>query len=202
MPEPADKSASKSFTTRLSYGLGILDKTTEHIEKLILGCSVLFLAGMLVAHIVGRQLFNQGIPGQVELTQISLITMTFIGLGYGVRRARHISMSAFYDQLKGKPRKTLLILIHVTTGALMFYLAWHAWGYVSAIQERGRTSAALQIPLWIPYLAAPVGFALAGIQYWLTVARNLISKDIYRSFSEREAYDEVPSEASPDNNAL
>jgi len=86
----------------------------------------------------------------------------------------------------------MLIVIHSLTGALMFYLAWHAWDYVSAIQARGRTSSALQIPLWIPYLCAPIGFALAGLQYWLTVLRNLTSQQLYRSFSELEEYDEVP----------
>lgn len=76
----------------------------------------------------------------------------------------------------------------------MFYFSWHASEYVSAIQSRGRSSSALQIPLWIPYLIVPVGFALAGIQYWLTAVRNMVSADIYRSFSEKERYDDVPDD--------
>ncbi|SDS58678.1 TRAP-type C4-dicarboxylate transport system, small permease component [Halopseudomonas xinjiangensis] len=196
MPEPADTSASNSSKASLTKVLGVLDRTAEHIEEFILGGSVLFLSGLLIVHVLGRQIFGTGVTGQVELTRMSMVIMTFAGLGYGVRKARHISMSAFYDQLRGKPRKLLLMFIHIVTGALMFYLAWHAWDYVSAIQDRGRRSSALQIPLWIPYMAAPVGFALAGIQYWLTVARNLISKDTYRSFSEKERYDEVPNNPS------
>lgn len=192
MPEPANASPGHSLKTLLAQSLGVLNRATEHVEKAILGSTVLFLAGLLVAHVIGRQLFGTGVTGQVELTQMALVIMTFAGLGYGVRRARHISMSAFYDQLKGTPRKTLLIAIHLITSALMFYLAWHAWDYVSSIQSRGRTSSALQIPLWIPYLVAPIGFALAGVQYLLTVVRNLLSRDLYRSFSEKEAYDDVP----------
>lgn len=192
MPEPADASASHSLTTSLKKTLGVLDRTAEHIEEFILGGSVLFLSGLLIIHVLGRQLLGTGVTGQVELTRMSMVVITFAGLGYGVRKARHISMSAFYDQLRGKPRKLLLMFIHIVTGALMFYLAWHAWDYVSALQDRGRRSSALQIPLWLPYVVAPVGFALAGIQYWLTVARNLMSKDTYRSFSEKERYDDVP----------
>jgi C4-dicarboxylate transporter, DctQ subunit len=196
MPEPADRSASNSFKASLQKGLSVLDRSAEHIEEIILGGTVLFLSGLLIVHVLGRQLLGTGVTGQVELTRMSMVIMTFAGLGYGVRKARHISMSAFYDQLRGRPRKLLLMFIHVTTGALMFYLAWHAWDYVSAIQSRGRRSSALQIPLWIPYMAAPIGFALAGIQYWLTVARNLMSKDTYRSFSEKERYDDVPDTPS------
>ncbi|MFN3579677.1 MAG: TRAP transporter small permease [Pseudomonas sp.] len=195
MPD-TDHPASNRSKRVILASLGLLDRTTERIEEFILGSTVLFIAGMLIVHVLGRQLFGQGVTGQVELTQISIVIMTFAGLGYGVRKARHICMSAFYDQLKGLPRKALLVLISVTTGALMFYLSWHAWDYVSAIQSRGRTSSALQIPLWIPYLIVPIGFALAGIQYWLTALRNILSAEIYRSFSEKESYEEVPNESA------
>ena len=196
MTEPGDTSASNSPAAVLRKALRMLDQASEHIEKVILGVSVLFLAGMLIVHVLGRQLFGDGLTGQVEMTQISLIVMTFAGLGYGVRRARHICMSAFYDQLTGWPRKALLVFISLLTGALMFYLSYYAWEYVSAIEDRGRTTSALQIPLWIPYMAAPIGFALAGIQYWLTAIRNLTSRGIYRSFNEKEEYDAVPDDGA------
>ncbi|MEB3733193.1 hypothetical protein ULF88_01445 [Halopseudomonas pachastrellae] len=67
--------------------LGAVDRVTEWVEKIILGSSVLFLAGLLIVHVLGRQLFGNGVTGQVELTQISLVIMTFSGLGYAVRRA-------------------------------------------------------------------------------------------------------------------
>lgn len=196
MSEPAHSAGTTPSRWYLTVPR-LLDRIAEHLEKAVLALSVLFLAGLLIAHVIGRQLFNSGVTGQVELTQMSLIIMTFAGLGYGVRRARHICMSAFYDQLRGLARKAMLVLIHGLTGAPMFYLAWHAWDYVSAIQARGRTSSALQIPLWIPYLCAPIGFALAGLQYWLTVLRNLTSRELYRSFSELEEYDTVPDAEVP-----
>ncbi|MGI3130241.1 TRAP transporter small permease [Halopseudomonas pachastrellae] len=196
MPQPAEPSASHTSSSLLLRLLGAVDRVTEWVEKIILGSSVLFLAGLLIVHVLGRQLLGNGVTGQVELTQISLIIMTFAGLGYAVRRARHISMSAFFDQLSGKPRKALMILIALGTAALMFYLAWHAAAYVMTIHDRGRTSSALQIPLWIPYLAAPVGFVLAGIQFVLTAVRNLISPEVYRSFTEKDEYDAIPDDGA------
>ncbi|MEX0731825.1 MAG: TRAP transporter small permease [Aquisalimonadaceae bacterium] len=183
-------------TIILRTALSWLDRFTEHVEELIIGITVLFLAGLLIAHVLGRQILGAGVTGQVELTQMSMVILTFAGIGYGVRKARHISMSALYDQLSGTPRKILLVVILMTTGLLMFYLAWHAWDYVADMQRRGRTSSALGIPLWIPYLAAPIGFALAGIQYWLTAFRNLTSRDIYRSFTEKERYETAPDDAT------
>ena len=189
LPEASEKHSNRHWLMRL---LNSFDRLIEQVEKLILGGSVLFLTGLLVLHVLARQLFDGGINGQVELTQFSLVMMTFGGLGYAVRRARHIAMSAFYDQLRGRPRKALLICICLLSGALMLFLAWHAWSYVDSVRAMSRTSSALGIPIWMPYLIVPIGFVLAGIQYWLTALRNLTSEQIYRSFTELEAYDDVP----------
>lgn len=196
MSRPADSSANRRPASPVLRLLEGVDRLTERFEKAILGASVLFLAGLLITHVLGRQLLGNGVTGQVELTRMSLVIMTFAGLGYAVRRARHISMSAFFDQLSGLPRKVLLIIISVGTGALMFYLAWYAAEYVATIAERGRRSAALQIPLWIPYLAAPVGFTLAGIQFWLTAVRNVLSRQTYRSFTEKDEYLDAPEDSA------
>lgn len=194
MPGSPEPPTDRPLKRAAKTGFALLDRLAEYIEEGILGLTVLFVAGMLIVHVIGRQLFGTGVTGQVELTQMSMVIITFAGLGYGVRKARHICMSAFYDQLKGLPRKAALVTISILTGALMFYFCFHAWDYVEAIQSRGRDSSALQIPLWIPYMVAPIGFALAGIQYWLTAIRNLISKDIYRSFNDKEEYEVVDVE--------
>lgn len=193
MPKPAQPQANAP-THPASRFLFATDRLVEQVEKFILSLSVLFLSSLLVLHVLARQLLGSGIPGQVELTQFSMVIMTFAGLGYAVRRARHIAMSAFYDQLRGRTRKALLVFICLVSGAMMLFLAWHAWDYVSSIRAVARTSSALNIPIWIPYLIAPIGFVLAGIQYWLTAARNLTSDRLYRSFTELEGYDDVPAE--------
>ena len=189
LPEASEKHSNRHWLMGL---LNSFDRLIEQVEKLILGGSVLFLTGLLVLHVLARQLLDGGINGQVELTQFSLVMMTFGGLGYAVRRARHIAMSAFYDQLRGGPRKALLVFICLCAGTLMLFLAWHAWDYVDSVRVMARSSSALGIPIWIPYLIVPTGFVLAGIQYWLTAIRNLTSDRIYRSFTELEAYDDVP----------
>ena len=192
LPEPTAKMAAQGKGRLLMRGLSALDRWIEQLEKLIIGGTVLFLSSLLILHVLARQLLGSGISGQVELTQFSMVIMTFAGLGYAVRRARHIAMSAFYDQLQGRPRKAALVCICAVAGTLMLFLAWHAWDYVTSVRGVGRTSSALGIPIWMPYLIAPIGFALAGIQYWLTVLRNLTSERIYRSFTELEGYDDVP----------
>ncbi|MCC5812140.1 MAG: TRAP transporter small permease [Ectothiorhodospiraceae bacterium] len=162
----------------------------------IVGGSILIMALVMVTHVLGRTFFRTGIPGVTEITELLIILITFVGVSYAVRRARHISMSAIYDQLGGMIRKGMQVLICVVTGALLLYLAWEALGYTQTIYARGRTTSALNIPLWIIYAVLPVGFFLAGIQYWLTALRNLTTREMYRSFTELELYDDVPADGT------
>lgn len=178
----------------LLRGLTWVDKAIGIVEAFIIGGSILLMAAVMSLHVVGRAIFEQGIAGTYEVTELLLILITFVGVSYGARNARHISMSALYDQLSGRARKGMLVFICLITGAFMFYLAWVGGEYAYDIWNRGRTTSALRIPLWTVYLAVPIGLALAGIQYWMTAVRNLTTEGIYRSFNEEEEYAEVPME--------
>lgn len=167
-----------------------LDRATEYIETTILGAGVLAMAVLLVTNVITRNVLGFSVRGVFELTQILIIVVTFIGLGYGFRKARHISMSALYDQLTGKARKIALVATMIITGAMMFYLATIALDYVISAYDRGSRTSAYEIPWWTVYVIAPVGFTLAGIQLWLTAFRNITTEGIFRSFTEREQYDE------------
>ena len=181
-------------TTLAGKIIRVIDRVLEYMEATIVGGAIIVMAALMVTHVLGRMLFSVGVPGRTEVTELLIVLITFVGVSYAVRRARHISMSAIYDQLRGIARKALIVTITLCTGALLFYMAWEAAGYVETTYRRERSSSALNIPLWMIYISMPIGFTLAGIQYWLTAFRNLTTREMYRSFTELEGYDELPVE--------
>ncbi|RLK50802.1 TRAP-type C4-dicarboxylate transport system permease small subunit [Alkalispirillum mobile] len=58
----------------------------------------------------------------------------------------------------------------------------------------GPLSWRTQLRQWIPYALVPLGLALGGLQFFLTALRNLMSRGIYRSFTQKEQY----GDANPD----
>ncbi|MGV8843633.1 MAG: TRAP transporter small permease [Pseudomonas sp.] len=192
----ADQGSAPHQHNAFLSALSALDQWVGWIERMIITACVLIMALLMSAHVVGNLLFDHGIPGTYEVTEMLIVIITFVGIGYAARHARHISMSAIYDLLGGRARKGLLILISVGTAILMFYFAYKSAQYDIAIFERGRSSSSLHIPLWIVYLALPIGFTLAGVQYVLTTIRNIFSEEIYRSFNEKEIYSDIPLDDS------
>ena len=182
--------------------LDSIDRGLGWFERTMIATSVLLMACLMSAHVVGNLLFNRGIPGTYEITEMLIVIITFVGVGHAARHSRHIRMSAIYDLLNDRWRKVLLIIISVGTAVLMFYFAYKSAQYDLALYVRGRTSSALHIPMWIINLALPAGFALAGIQYTLTAIRNLTSAGLYRSFREKEEYADIPLDNSGEHVCL
>ncbi|WNK20433.1 TRAP transporter small permease [Halomonas piscis] len=189
--KPLTKQPQKNGLLR---ALSAFDTALGAIEKWILIICILGMALLMSTHVVSSLLFNRGIPGTYEVTEMLIVVITFVGVSYAARHARHISMSAIYEQLGGRLRKGMLITLCVGSAALMFYFAYLSFDYVQTIYSRGRTSSSLHIPLWMVYTALPIGFTLAGVQYVLTAVRNMISRELYRNFREKEEFSDVPTE--------
>jgi C4-dicarboxylate transporter, DctQ subunit len=175
--------------------LGALDRLIARVEAVLLSCGIIVMAVNTVANVIGRQVFGQSIYFAEELNQFLIVLVTFVGLGYAARKGRHIRMSALYDQLDDRKKKALMILISVVTAAVMFLLAYYSYQYVAGVARSGRVTPALQLPLYLTYLWVPLGFVITGIQYLLTVVRNLREREVYLSYEEVDAYEEATEHA-------
>lgn len=158
------------------------------VEELALASALLLLAFLVVSNVLSRALFNTSVAAVEELSQFSIVLITFLGLGFAARSGRHIRMTAFYDLLPERARKILMMCICLVTMTLLAFFAWRAIAYVLLVRQLGSVSPALQFPLWIVYLLAPFGFALAALHYFLAFLRNLVSEGIWLSWSVRDAY--------------
>ncbi len=167
-------------------------KWISKLEEFILATAMIIMASLTILNVFTRSLFNHSLAWAQEITQFLIILICFVGLSYGARCARHIRMTAIYDQLSRRHRKVMTIFISAATAALLFYLAWHAFHYVYIVYDLGSVSPVLEIPLFIVYLAAPLGLIMAGIQYVLAVVRNLSKEDVYLSYTHKDEYEDAP----------
>ena len=161
--------------------LSSVNQITERIEAWVLMAAILIMMLNSNANAFGRYFFNQSIFFAEELNQFLIVSVTFIGMAYAVRKGRNIRMTAFYDMLGQRGRKVLTLLITSTTAALMFYLSWQAVLYVQELQSLNRLSPALQFPVYIVYSIIPLGFFMAGLQYLSGFLLNLLHVEIYIS---------------------
>jgi len=169
-----------------------LFRAVQRIEELVVAWGILAIAALTVANVFSRTLLGQSLAFAEELSQFCIILVTFVGVGYAASQARHIRMTALYDQLGDRPRKALRIFICATTAALLFLLTGYSLQYVETVRALGTVSPTLQVPLWWVYLSAPLGLFLGGVQYVFATWRNVTAPpgEVYLSFEHRDDYEE------------
>lgn len=168
------------------------DEVLERVERAVLAGGVIGIALLGIANVVARNLLGGSLAYAEEMNQILVIAVTFLGLGHGVREGRHIRMSAVYDLLQGRVRKSLLLVTWTGTGLLLAYLTFLSVRYVADVRDLGSLTPALRMPWWIFYALVPVGLGVASLQYLLAVARNLATPGLHHSLRREERYEEVP----------
>jgi TRAP-type C4-dicarboxylate transport system permease small subunit len=190
----SDTSKSDDYTSALPGFLGTIDVVIARIEAIMLAVGVLLMALNTIANVIGRFLLGESLFFTEELNRILIILITFAGISYAARQGRHIRMSAIFDTFPPPARKAMMVVIAAVTAVFMFGLCWYSIGYIDSQMSRGRVLPALQIPVWWTLVWVPVGFFMTGVQYALTVVKNLVEKDIYLSTSVLEGYDETEKE--------
>jgi C4-dicarboxylate transporter, DctQ subunit len=158
--------------------LDLLD-VVQRVEAVLVSGSILGIAALSATNVFTRTVLGFSLAWAQELSQFLMITVTFVGLSYAASQGRHVRMTAIYDQLSPRARKAVMTGIAATTSALLAALTVFAVDYANTLHTLGTVSPALQVPLWIVYAVAPVGLALAALQYALTVVRNLVDDGIF-----------------------
>lgn len=161
------------------------------LEGWALSWGILLMVGLGMANVLGRNFFDHSLSFAEEINQVLIVLITFLGVGYAARQGRHIRMTALYDQFGRRIQKVLMVTIAGATAALLFALSYYATVYVAHVRTVGSVTPGLQLPLYLVYLAVPLGLGLGGVQYALTAIRNLLTEDVYLSFDHR---DEISNE--------
>lgn len=145
-------------------------KVSNIIQRTVLGLAyvagfiLMLVALVVVADISLRYAVSMPITGALELTELSLVFVAFLGLAYTQSVGGHIDMDTLYQRLSQKVQNGVrafaialsLLVIGVTTLAT-------ALGAIDSIQTKQATYGLFRFPLWPSKVAIAVGFLVLGI---------------------------------------
>ncbi|MCJ7856495.1 TRAP transporter small permease [Lachnospiraceae bacterium NSJ-143] len=153
-----------------------IDAVLTKIEEAVLSFSILIMAIILIGGVISRTVFNSSWTFTEEVGIFLNCVVTFFGIGYCAREARHISMSVVYDLTSSKIKKLFAYIITILTALIMVYVAYLGFRYTMSVYNLGRVTAALRIPSWITVVCLPIGFALGAIEYFRTFLLNVLDR--------------------------
>ena len=175
-----------SFFRRLNRYIGSF---VNAVEVSILAFCVASLGILLITNVFARTFF-QSIYFAEEVSKFLVMLITFTGVSYAVRKARHIRMGAFLDAMPAKMEKFFIVIISSVSAVVMGIMTWFSYLYLVNAMDMGHVTPALRMPKWTFYVVIPIGFGLACIQYIRTVIKNFTEKDAWQSPDQRSEYED------------
>jgi len=173
-----------SFISKINAGM-------KKIEEFIVGYGIIALAVLIIANIIGRNIFGYSLYFVEETNTFLIIFITFVGTSYAARNGRHIRMSALSDLVPERFEKLMMYIMTLGTFIFMGWTTWITGKYIYDLFISGRQSSLLQVPLWRVWIIAPVGLGLTTIHYFMAFIKNIKEKDVWISFDEKSEYGDV-----------
>lgn len=133
----------------------------------VLAAAMILISVLIVCQMVFmRYVLNASTVWQTEVVIYLMIGATLVGMPYVQLLRGHINVDLLPIYLRPGPRKILFVvcvLVQIAACGALGYYGLHL--FIEAFQGGWRSSSVFGTPMWIPYLAMPVGFGLLILQY-------------------------------------
>ncbi|MEA1910307.1 MAG: TRAP transporter small permease [Spirochaetota bacterium] len=180
--EGIDSEKNKSIGSILVFGM-------DKLEVTLLTLGVAGLAVILIANVIARTFF-QSLYYADEISEFLITFITFVGMSYAARKARHIRMGAFLDAMPAKLEKAVLIVIFAISAVVMFELAWHSTKYLLLVKMLDQRTSALILPYYTFLVIVPIGLTFSGFQFIRSIIKNFKEDDVWQSADQKSEYED------------
>ncbi|WP_417728498.1 TRAP transporter small permease [Roseovarius sp.] len=137
------------------------------LENSVLAAMVLVALGLITWDVVIRYFFPTHLAGWTTEVVIYLVVSAMLLSGWSlVRLNQHVRAELIVELLGPKARYWVELGVTATGLTYCAIVAWFAVDMAQFARMLDiRSASSLHFPVWIFYLAVPVGFALMGLGY-------------------------------------
>jgi TRAP-type C4-dicarboxylate transport system permease small subunit len=166
---------------------------SDRISKILMVLAAVWAFGLtflILADIIGRNLFDLPINGTVEMVAASVVIIVFLQAGYAIR-SRSMLRADFLVIHLPKPVQRVLLGIGYLLGAAFFLMiitgGWEE-SILSFVEGEYEGEGALRVPSWPARWTVLIGSALALINYGVMAYLDVFKPEILDSEFDPDAH--------------
>ncbi|MDR1966213.1 MAG: TRAP transporter small permease [Synergistaceae bacterium] len=148
-----------------------IKKFFDNFEEYLCVLGTAVMTAVVFLQVIMRYIFSNSLSWSEELARFVFLWISWVGASYAVKTASHFRVEMFVNIFKGRARKYLEIFVLIVWFLFCFFLAWHGTKLVLFLVETNQSSAAMRIPMSVPYASVPVGCALMCVRLVIEMAR-------------------------------
>lgn len=152
-------------------------KPLEWIENMLAVVSMTTVSLLIFGQVVSRYGFNYTPIWSEELSRFLVVWSIFIGVAIGVRNNQHIGVDALIRFLPHKLKIASEVLLNLIGVVVIGILIFNSIEFIQHTMEFEQLSPAMRLPMYIPYIAMPVGLTLSIVHFIHNIVKLFIIPD-------------------------
>jgi TRAP-type C4-dicarboxylate transport system permease small subunit len=153
----------------MKKALKVAQLIDDHI--IVVAFVVMVIAGF--AQVVNRNLIGAGISWFEELARYCMIYMALLATEVGLRDGTQISVTAVTDKLRPRPREIIGILAKIIVVVFAAIVFCTSFEFLDKQIRFNARSPGLNAPMYIPYFALTLSFALITLVQGATLIMRI-----------------------------
>lgn len=135
------------------------------------------MLGLNVLQVVFRYLLHSPLYWSEEAAIYMMVVMVFLAVSVLTRDREHIVIDLLGSVRQGPALRALDIVQFLITALIMGVFATLALEYLLSVIARNANSTALRLPMWVPVISMPLGFAGGTLFALINAARMLRQRE-------------------------
>jgi TRAP-type C4-dicarboxylate transport system permease small subunit len=148
-----------------------LSKLLEALCGMLAAAALFAIMALTFFDVGGRKLFNNSIPGSLELTELLMVVVIFGALPLVSMRGEHVLFDSLDGYLSTAMLKAQKAVIHLLIAAALLALGWLMWKTGAQFAANGETTAQLKLPKAPFIYGMAVLCAVSGLVHLSLIAR-------------------------------
>lgn len=145
-------------------------KNLQKVENFIIIVSFAFMTFCSFAQVVNRNIFQFPISWFDEASTYCMIYMTLLGTEIGLRDGSQIAVTALVNKFKGASKFVINIIAKIIVVIFSATVLFYSIKMVEMQAASGQTTAALHLPMSVPYMALVISFGIiTAVQAVITI---------------------------------
>ena len=132
-------------------------------------CVLSILMFLTVVDVSLRYFFNHPLRGTFELTELMMVAIVVLGLGYTAATGGHISVDIVVSRFKGRSRQTVDFINLVLGIAIFSLIVWQSALYAFSSLQTGEHSDILKVPAFYFKILVPIGSTMLVLELLIQI---------------------------------
>lgn len=149
----------------------------ENFEEFIMIIFLILLTCIMMLQVVMRYFFHAPLSWAEEACRYSFVYSVMLATAYCIRKGKMLRVDVVINLFPPIIAKLLDLIAQLMAIIFCIILLKPSWNVMMSAYKIGNVSSGLELPMWILYTSAPVGFVLGivrGVEVFIFSMKDFV----------------------------